>query len=137
MGSSGIGRAPEKPTPGVGAGAFASAGETLVHISLPPGAPEETQVAVRRLVELTGTLARRCAQLQEALESRIVIEQAKGVIAERFGLEPELAFEILRKAARSNRILLKDLAHQVVSSRKTPWEVAAHLDGARLPARAP
>jgi hypothetical protein len=130
--SSGNGRRPES-TPPRGR-AFTDAGETLVRISLPPGAAEETQVAVERLVELTGMLARRCAQLQEALESRVVIEQAKGVVAERFGLEPERAFEILRHAARSNRMQLQDLARQVVSSRKTPWELAAHLDGMRLPA---
>jgi AmiR/NasT family two-component response regulator len=102
-------------------------------VSPGPVAPEDTQVAVQRLVELTGTLARRCAQLEEALESRIVIEQAKGVISERFGLEPERAFEVLRRAARSNRVALKHLAERVVSSRSTPWEVAAELDGTRLP----
>lgn len=134
MGSSSNGSTPERtPTRGR---AFNRPAETLVQISLPPGTAEETQVAVHRLVELTEILARRCAQLQEALESRIVIEQAKGVIAERFGLEPEHGFEILRRAARSNRMPLKTLAQQVVSSRKTPWELAAHLDEMRLPARA-
>lgn len=134
MGSSSNGRTPEK-TPARGR-AFNNSGEALVQISLPPGTAQETQVAVHRLVELTEILARRCAQLQEALESRIVIEQAKGVVAERFGLEPERAFEVLRRAARSNRMPLKTLAQQVVSSRKTPWELAAQLDGTRLPARA-
>jgi hypothetical protein len=96
---------------------------------------EDTQAAVDRLLELTSGLARRCAQLEEALESRIVIEQAKGVIAERFGLEPERAFQVLRQAARANRMHLKDLARQVVSSKKTPWELAGELDGTRLPGR--
>ena len=110
-------------------------GESLLHVTLPPGTPPHTEVAVRRLVELTGTLARRCAQLQEALDSRIVIEQAKGVLGERFGLEPEAAFHVLRRAARSHRVPLHELATRVVSSRKTPWEVAAQLDGAALPAK--
>jgi hypothetical protein len=133
MDSSGSGSTPEE-TPPRGR-RYDGAGETLIRISLPPGTAEETQAAVQRLVELTGMLARRCAQLQEALDSRIVIEQAKGVIAERFCLEPEHAFEILRRAARSNRMMLRDLAEQVVSSRKTPWELAAHLDGMRLSSR--
>jgi ANTAR domain len=133
MDLSGSDRTPEQ-TPLRGR-AYDGAGETLVRISLPPGTAEETQAAVERLVELTGMLARRCAQLQEALESRVVIEQAKGIMAERFGLEPERAFQILRHAARSNRMRLKDLAQQVVSSKKTPWELAAHLDGMRLPAQ--
>jgi hypothetical protein len=37
----------------------------------------EAEIAVQRLVELTGILARRCAQLQHALDSRVAIEQAK------------------------------------------------------------
>jgi hypothetical protein len=114
---------------------FVDTGESLLQIALPPGTPPETETAVRRLVELTAILARRCAQLQEALDSRIVIEQAKGVLAERFHLEPDHAFEVLRRSARSNRLPLRDLAARVVSSDKTPWEVAAHLDGAALPPR--
>jgi hypothetical protein len=114
---------------------FTQAGESLLHVALPPGTPVETETAVRRLVELTSILARRCAQLQEALDSRIVIEQAKGVLAERFHLEPDRAFEVLRRSARSNRVPLRDLAARVVSSERTPWEVAAHLDGAAVPPR--
>jgi AmiR/NasT family two-component response regulator len=90
---------------------------------------------VRRLVELTAILARRCAQLQEALESRIVIEQAKGVLAERFQLEPDKAFDVLRRGARSHRVPLHDLARQVVSSQETPLEIAAQIDGVAVPAK--
>jgi len=114
---------------------FTLSADSLLEVALPPGTPSQAETAVRRLVELTGILARRCAQLQEALDSRIVIEQAKGVLAERFGLEPDAAFEVLRRAARSQRSPLRDLAARVVASRKTPWEVAAQLDGAPVPAR--
>jgi hypothetical protein len=114
---------------------YTDSAESLLHIALPPGTPREAETAVRRLVELTTILARRCAQLQEALDSRIVIEQAKGVLAERFHLEPDRAFEVLRRSARSNRIPLRDLAARVVSSERTPWEVAAQLDGAAVPPR--
>ena len=114
---------------------FTDPGAALMQLALPPGTPEQAEVAVRRLVELTEILARRCAQLQEALESRVVIEQAKGVLGERFGLEPDRAFEVLRRGARSHRVPLRDLAQRVVSSRKTPWEVAAQLDGAPVPPR--
>lgn len=58
----------------------------------------------------------RAEQLQHALETRIVIEQAKGVLAERFGCDAETAFEILRRAARTNRRKLHDLAREVVAS---------------------
>lgn len=99
------------------------------------GTESQREAAVRRLVELTAILARRCAQLQEALESRIVIEQAKGVLAERFQLEPDKAFDVLRRGARSHRVPLHDLARQVVSSQETPLEIAAQIDGVAVPAK--
>ena len=114
---------------------YTDAGESLIHLSLPPQTPYETETAVRRLVELTTILARRCAQLQEALDTRVVIEQAKGVLAERFHLEPDQAFDVLRRSARSNRTPLRDLAARVVSSEQTPREVAAQLDGPAVPPR--
>jgi hypothetical protein len=96
------------------------AGESQIRVSLPPGTPPEAETAVRRLVELTGILARRCAQLQHALQSRIVIEQAKGVLAERYAIDADDAFEALRRTARSKRIKLHDLAADVVAARTTP-----------------
>jgi AmiR/NasT family two-component response regulator len=83
---------------------------------------------VRRLVELTGILARRCAQLQRALESRILIEQAKGILSERYGLGVDDAFDALRRTARSNRIKLRDLAEEVVASGSTPVLLHAQFD---------
>jgi hypothetical protein len=62
------------------------------------------------------------AQLVHALESRVVIEQAKGVLRERYGLSTEAAFELLRHAARSNRTKIHALAAKVVSSSETPAE---------------
>jgi hypothetical protein len=67
------------------------------------------------------------AQLEHALQSRIVIEQAKGVLAERLGLTVEDAFDLLRYAARSGRIKLYELATRVVEDRKTPSPVVIAL----------
>ena len=53
-------------------------------------------------------------QLQHALNSRVVIEQAKGMIAERRGVEPDAAFEALRHYARSHNLKLSDIAAAVV-----------------------
>lgn len=114
---------------------FTKGGEGLLHVALPPGTPAQAELAVRRLVELTAILARRCAQLQEALDSRVTIEQAKGVLSERFGLEPDQAFDVLRRSARSNRVPLRDLAERVTGSRSTPSEVAAQLDGKGVASR--
>ena len=53
-------------------------------------------------------------QLNHALNSRIVIEQAKGMVAEREGLNMEEAFSALRDHARSHNLRLVDVAHDVI-----------------------
>jgi GAF domain-containing protein len=58
-------------------------------------------------------------QLTQALNTRIVIEQAKGVIAERADLDMEHAFARLRRHARNHNLRLTDVAH-AVSSRVLP-----------------
>jgi ANTAR domain/GAF domain len=54
-------------------------------------------------------------QLQTALTSRIVIEQAKGMLAQCVGVHPDQAFDILRSYTRSNRLKLTDVCRQVVN----------------------
>lgn len=54
-------------------------------------------------------------QLQSALNSRVVIEQAKGVISERAGLGMEEAFRALRAHARSHNLGLLDVAQGVIN----------------------
>ncbi|HEY5659618.1 MAG TPA: ANTAR domain-containing protein [Gaiellaceae bacterium] len=88
----------------------------------------EAAVAVERLLAVTEASYERRAQLQAALDSRVVIEQAKGILAERHDLELEEAFDVMRRAARSNRMKIRDLASRVRPGRETPAEVAALLD---------
>ena len=57
------------------------------------------------------------SQLQHALRSRVVIEQAKGVIAERAGVDMATAFERLRSQARRHQRRLTDLASDVATLR--------------------
>ena len=54
------------------------------------------------------------AQLQEALDSRVVIEQAKGVLAGERGISVDEAFNVLRRHARNNGAPLREVAHAVV-----------------------
>ncbi|MEU6761019.1 GAF and ANTAR domain-containing protein [Streptomyces sp. NPDC046853] len=54
-------------------------------------------------------------QLQEALTSRVAIEQAKGVLAERWRCTVDDAFGALRRHARANRMRLAECARQVVA----------------------
>jgi GAF domain-containing protein len=54
-------------------------------------------------------------QLKEALESRAVIDQAKGILMEREGLSPDAAFEMLRKASQNLNVKVRDIAAQIVA----------------------
>lgn len=54
-------------------------------------------------------------QLQAALNSRIVLEQAKGMLAERAGLAMGEAFEIMRDRARGNGERLSEVAGRIIS----------------------
>jgi len=83
------------------------------------GAAAITVVHRRRLaVALT-----RAEQLQGALDSRIVVEQATGVLSEYAGIGMGAAFDALRHYARSGRLKLSDVADQVVTRRLAPGEV--------------
>lgn len=56
---------------------FADPAQSLINVAVRPRTPVEAEIAVQRLVELTGILARRIEQVQHALDSRVAIEQAK------------------------------------------------------------
>jgi transcriptional regulator with GAF, ATPase, and Fis domain len=53
-------------------------------------------------------------QLQVALNSRVIIEQAKGILAERLRTSPDEAFVILRRYARDRNYPLTELAADVI-----------------------
>jgi AmiR/NasT family two-component response regulator len=65
------------------------------------------QRAIHRRDVLTG-------QLQTALNSRVLIEQAKGVLAERLHVDLADAFTMLRSSARNHNRRLSDLAQAIV-----------------------
>jgi GAF domain-containing protein len=54
-------------------------------------------------------------QLQGALNSRIVIEQAKGVIAQTYGTSVDTAFEMIRTYCRRNHVRLSQVARDIVA----------------------
>jgi GAF domain-containing protein len=58
-------------------------------------------------------------QLQTARNTRVIIEQAKGVLAERGGIDMERAFTLLRAHARKTNQRLADLARAVVDGADT------------------
>jgi ANTAR domain-containing protein len=64
----------------------------------------------------TSFLLERTIQLQNALDSRVVIEQAKGVVAARESISPDEAFKKIRRQARGERRKLHDLAAEIVAT---------------------
>lgn len=95
-------------------------------VLVPPG----DQLLAQALADVAtiGILQQRSAHrsavlaehLQRALNSRVVIEQAKGILAERNGLSMEAAFAALRLHARDQNIKLTDLAVAVVHNDFNP-----------------
>jgi GAF domain-containing protein len=86
--------------------------------------PEHDLVAARALADVAtiGIIQERTIretdvvreQLQNALNSRITIEQAKGVVAHRRSITPEEAFEVIRAYARSHQMTLSSVAAALV-----------------------
>jgi hypothetical protein len=65
-------------------------------------------------------LLERTIQLQHALDSRIVIEQAKGMVAVLIKIDVQEAFEVLRRAARSSGRTLEAVSRDVVRDHAVP-----------------
>src|SRR5260370_878475 len=65
-------------------------------------------------------LAVTVTQLEHALASRVRVEQAIGVLAERHRLRPREAFDLLRGAARSRGKRITDISEDVVASTANP-----------------
>jgi GAF domain-containing protein len=75
--------------------------------------------------------ARRMADnLQLALESRAVIDQAKGVLMERYRFTPDQAFQLLAQASMSANRKVRDIAEHLVHTGELPV-VAPRGDGRR------
>jgi GAF domain-containing protein len=104
-------------------------GLNLFHGGADPVQPEDQRLAQALAdVATIGILQQRSAhrstmmaeQLQHALNSRIAIEQAKGVLAERNGIGVDSAFDALRRHARNHNRKLTDVALAVVRGEIVP-----------------
>jgi len=70
-------------------------------------------------------------QLQTALNSRVVLEQAKGILAQLGGLEMAPAFAALRTYARNNNLRLTEVAQSVVARSLPGRQVLEHTQLSR------
>lgn len=90
---------------------------------VPGVSPREAPASVRdngKEVDEAARLAVTVAQLEHALASRVRVEQAIGVLAERHRLRPREAFDLLRGAARSRGRRVTEIAQDVVASTANP-----------------
>ena len=97
---------------------FQSSGRGLTEVDerLAQGFADVAAIALIQ-ERLTQDATTRSEQLAYALEARVVVEQAKGILAERRGVSPFGAFELLRAHARGNNLKMRDVARDVVDGR--------------------
>lgn len=86
--------------------------------SCPPGAQAVT------VGELLDELARQQRQFSEALASRDVIGQGKGILMERYGLTADTAFALMVRYSRTGNRPLREVAEDLVASRQVPGLVS-------------
>ena len=84
---------------------------------------------LERLTVYADAQEQKVGQPQWALDSRIVIERAIGMLAERFNLPFTDAFELLRAGARNTRQQVRAIAEELTESRQTPPEIMDLLPG--------
>jgi len=105
----------------------------LLFRETPPLAGERLRIAQALAdVATIGVLQQRAVhrgavvaeQLQRALNSRVVIEQAKGMLAQHLGLDMADAFAVLRGYARDHNLLLSDVASSLARGDVSPAVVS-------------
>lgn len=81
-------------------------------------------VAITRQRELRRS-ALAAEQLQHALSSRVVIEQAKGSVSAKLGISTDRAFELLMTYARQTNLTLADVAGQTMLNKLSQYDLLA------------
>jgi transcriptional regulator with GAF, ATPase, and Fis domain len=79
----------------------------------------------------------KAENLQLALESRAVIDQAKGVLVERYKLTPDQAFQLLAHVSMTSNRKVRDVAEQLVATGDLPGELPLPDGGRARRSRGP
>jgi len=93
--------------------------------------PDEAVEAVDELLRRVADLRRENERLRGALRTSALVEQAKGVLAERYALVPDQALDAMRRSAHSSSRRLDEVAAEIVGSGRTPVALVRQLQGPR------
>jgi transcriptional regulator with GAF, ATPase, and Fis domain len=80
--------------------------------------------------------ARHEENLAQAVDARKLVGQAMGILMERYDLDSDRAFEVLRRYSQDGNVKLRDVAQQLIDTRTLPAQhrQVATLGAAELPA---
>jgi len=94
------------------------------------------EIAMARFAELR-TLQQEVGSLKETLETRKMVERAKGILMKREGIEEQEAFQRIQRQSRNTRTPMRDIAHAILVSddlrRHTPAQRPGRIE-VRTPA---
>jgi AmiR/NasT family two-component response regulator len=90
----------------------------------------ECAVHGARALAAHATLA---GQLQTAFTTRLIIEQAKGILTERHRIDGNQAFDLMRRYARHHQLKLTDLAHDITTGSRALPDDPRQLPESRAP----
>ncbi|WP_344234078.1 GAF and ANTAR domain-containing protein [Kribbella hippodromi] len=89
-----------------------------------PGGFDEADVAVAHILARHATVAigtaLRDENLSRAVDARKLVGQAMGILMERYGLDGDRAFEVLKRYSQNNNRKLRDVAQELIDTRRLP-----------------
>lgn len=100
--------------------ALRAAADQALEVLHLPGEPETVAQVIRVATtryEERASLEKQLGEMDGILERRTTIEQAKGILMERHGVDDLAAFSLLRDHARSNQLRVADVAASIIAAR--------------------
>jgi GAF domain-containing protein len=73
-----------------------------------------------RHASIAVAVAREEAPLRQAIDARKLVGQAQGILMERFSVDADRAFAILRRYSQDNNVKLRDVAQRLIDTRELP-----------------
>lgn len=119
-------------------------GDTMGALNLYAGHPHaftEPDVGVAEVYAAHASVAlgaaREESHLRRAMDSRHLVGMAQGILMDRYGLDPQQAFAVLRRYSQQHNIKLRHVAEQLVETRVLPDALPVGADAQPPSRRAP